>query len=120
MRAYLANNFFPKPDQSSVLFLKEFFGALGTVFGIAGGYAKWIPIIAGSDARKEATGAVAAVLGGVGNGYAGTVSMPSDPVFNEFANLGTFMANVFEQVRSSLNDMQFNLAVGKAWDNKLF
>jgi len=120
MRAYLANNFFPSPKDAHVLFLKEFFAALGTIFGIAGGYAKFIPFIAATDGRKEAAGSIAAILGGIGNGYATTVSAPKDPRFDNFDSLGVYMTNVMEQVRTSLNDMQFNLAVGKQWDNKYF
>lgn len=120
MQAYLASSFFPKPDQASALFLKEFFNALAAVFSISGSYAKLIPIIAGSNVAKETSGALGALLGGVGNGYRETVKYPSDPSFNNFANVGQFMANIFEQVRSTLNDMQFNLATGKAWQGKFF
>lgn len=120
MRAYLANSFFPKPDQASALFIREFFSALASVFSITGSYAKLIPIIARNNVRKETSGAIASLLSGIGNGYRETVRFPSDPAFNDFANLGTFMANIFEKVRATLNDMQFNLAAGKPWKGKLF
>ncbi|ORY06159.1 hypothetical protein BCR34DRAFT_632435, partial [Clohesyomyces aquaticus] len=98
MSAYLANNFFEKPDKAAVLFQEEFFNALDVVFSITGSYAKFIPIIASSNVRKETSGALGALLGGIGNGYWETISYPSDPVFENYANLGLFMTN----------DMQFN------------
>ncbi|KAF2731694.1 hypothetical protein EJ04DRAFT_610071 [Polyplosphaeria fusca] len=120
MAAYLTDNFFPKPDAASALFLQEFFTALATVFSIGGSYAKLIPIIAGNNVAKETSGALAALLGGIGGGYRVTVRFPSDPSFQNLSELGKFMTNVFEQVRSTLNDMQFNLATGKAWQGKFF
>lgn len=120
MKAYLSSSFFPKPDQASALFIKEFFNALAAVFSITGAYAKLIPFIAASNVAKETSGAMGALLGGIGNGYRETVKYPSDPSFNDFANLGKFMTNVFEDTRSTLNRMQVNLAVGKPWSGKYF
>jgi hypothetical protein len=120
MAGYLSVNFFPEPSKASTLFLQELFNALAATFSITGSYAKLIPIIAKSNPLKETSGATAALLGGIGNGYARSVTYPSDPRFNVFAELGGFMTNVMEQVTSVLDDMQFNLAKGKAWNGKFW
>jgi hypothetical protein len=55
------------------------FNALAAVFSTTGSYAKLIPIIAGNNVAKETSGALGALLGGIGNGYRETVHYPSDP-----------------------------------------
>ncbi|KAF2022364.1 hypothetical protein BU24DRAFT_458221 [Aaosphaeria arxii CBS 175.79] len=120
MSAYLADNFFDKPENASVDFINQFFIALASVFSITGAYSKLIPLIAGSNVLKESASAIAALLGGVGNGYRNTVKAPASQTFSNFANLGQYMGNIFEKVRSQLNDMQFNLATGKQWEGKTF
>lgn len=99
---------------------QEFFNFLGPVFGITAGWLKYVPIIAGSTISKEATGAIGTMLGAIGNGYITTVNYPADQNFNNLANLNQFMTNIFESARTNMQNMQYNLAPGKAWQGKFF
>lgn len=78
---------------------------------------KWVKA---NDITKESSSALGALLNGVGTGYREVVKYPASQSFNDFADLGVFMTNVFEQTRSALNDMQENLATGNYWGGKRF
>ncbi|KAH8721753.1 hypothetical protein BGZ61DRAFT_515977 [Ilyonectria robusta] len=120
MSAYLVSDFFPPISDSFEFFLRELLVGLGTAFSIGGSYMKLTKWVKANDITKESSSALGALLNGVGTGYREVVKYPASQSFNDFADLGVFMTNVFEQTRSALNDMQENLATGNYWGGKRF
>ncbi|KAF4463500.1 hypothetical protein FALBO_9665 [Fusarium albosuccineum] len=115
MSAYLASNFFPPIEKSFEFFLRELVIGLGTAFTIGGSYLKLTPWVS-----EKTSAALGTLANGVGTGYLENVQYPSDQNFDNFADLGVFMTNIFEQTRTALNDMQENLAVGNYWHGDRF
>jgi methylsterol monooxygenase len=93
---------------------------MGTAFSIGGSYLKLNNWVKSNDFAKESSSAFGALLNGIGTGYREVVQYPADQKFSDFADLGVFMTNVFEQTRTALNDMQENLAIGNYWGGNRF
>ncbi|KAM6538019.1 hypothetical protein FALCPG4_003907 [Fusarium falciforme] len=120
MSAYLVSNFFPPIEKSFEFFLRELLVGMGTAFSIGGSYLKLNNWVKSNDFAKESSSAFGALLNGIGTGYREVVQYPADQKFSDFADLGVFMTNVFEQTRTALNDMQENLAIGNYWGGNRF